>query len=242
VREQHVIGRVESISFKGAVVRFDGATLEKLRTSSDTVLALSGGIGGQVKIKVGRHWLLGNVAEIEAHAGFGDSNAVRATVDFLGEGEETLGGGLSHFRRGVTRFPRTGDSVVAVSHDDLAELFGANTLPHIEVGSVYPTPDIRASLYIDPLLGKHFAIVGSTGSGKSTATALILHKIIEKAPDAHVVVLDPHGEYGTAFRQQGIVFNVDNLALPYWLMSFEEHAEVFIQSEGVERELDAGDL
>jgi hypothetical protein len=240
VREQHVIGRVENISFKGAAVRFETRVVEGLRRSPDAVLALSGGIGGQVKIKVGRLWLFGNVGEIKNDGGSGKAPAdtVLASVDFLGEGEETPSGGLGQFRRGVSRFPRTGDPVVAVCHDDLAELFGTNTMPNIEIGSVYPTPDIRASLYIDPLLGKHFAILGSTGSGKSTATALILHRIIEKAPDAHVIVLDPHGEYGAAFRNQGVAFNVDNLALPYWLMSFEEHSEVFIQSEGVERELD----
>lgn len=238
MREQHVIGQIETISFKGAVVRFDGRTLETMRRNPDAVLALSGGVGGQVKIKVGRQWLLGNVGELEAKGAAETGGTVRASVDFLGEGDETPNGDLTNFRRGVTRFPRTGDSVVAVSHDDLVELFGANRLPTVEIGSVYPTPDIRASLYIDPLLGKHFAILGSTGSGKSTATALILHRIIEKAPDAHVVVLDPHGEYGTAFKNQGVIYNVDNLALPYWLMSFEEHCEVFIQSEGVERELD----
>ena len=240
MREQHVIGRVENISFKGAAVRFDSKIVEGLRRNTDAVLALSGGIGGQVKVKVGRFWLFGNVAEIVADGGKRGApvDTVLAQVDFLGEGEETAAGTLGQFRRGVSRFPRTGDPVVAVCYADLSELFGANTLPNIEIGSVYPTPDIRASLYIDPLLGKHFAILGSTGSGKSTATALILHRIIEKAPDAHVIVLDPHGEYGNAFRNQGVVFNVDNLALPYWLMSFEEHAEVFIQSEGVERELD----
>jgi hypothetical protein len=240
VREQHVIGRVESISFKGAVVRFEGAVIDALRRNPDAVLALSGAIGGQVKIKVGRQWLLGNVGEIEADDGTqaGLRNTVRAQVDFLGEGDETPAGTLADFRRGVTRFPRTGDPVVAVNYTDLVELFGATQRPSIEIGAVYPTPDIRASLYIDPLLGKHFAILGSTGSGKSTATALILHRIIEKAPDAHVVVLDPHGEYGTAFKNQGVIYNVENLALPYWLMSFEEHCEVFIQSEGVERELD----
>ena len=238
MREQHVIGQIETISFKGAVVRFDGRTLETMRRNPDAVLALSGGVGGQVKIKVGRQWLLGNVGELEAEGAAETGGTVRASVDFLGEGDETPAGGLTNFRRGVTRFPRTGDPVVAVSHDDLVELFGTQRLPTVEIGSVYPTPDIRAALYIDPLLSKHFAILGSTGSGKSTATALILHRIIEKAPDAHVIVLDPHGEYGTAFRNQGVIFNVDNLSLPYWLMSFEEHCEVFIQSEGVERELD----
>jgi MoxR-like ATPase len=43
------------------------------------------------------------------------------------------------------------------------------TARHIEIGNVYPTKDIRAALYIDAMLGKHFALLGSTGTGKSTA-------------------------------------------------------------------------
>src|SRR3546814_6852708 len=75
------------------------------------------------------------------------------------------------------------------------------------------------------MLGKHFALLGSTGTGKSTATALILHRICEMAPEGHVVMLDPHGEYSAAFKNDGEVFNVDNLAMPYWLMNFERSEE-----------------
>jgi hypothetical protein len=88
------------------------------------------------------------------------------------------------------------------------------------------------------LLSRHFALLGSTGCGKSSAAALLLHRIIDQAPYGHIVVIDPHGEYPRSFAERGLVFNVDNLALPYWLMNFEEHCEVFVTSEGVERELD----
>ena len=48
---------------------------------------------------------------------------------------------------------------------------------------------------VDDLLGKHFAILGTTGTGKSCTTALILRSILEKNPAAHIVLLDPHNEY-----------------------------------------------
>jgi len=88
------------------------------------------------------------------------------------------------------------------------------------------------------LLGKHFALLGSTGTGKSTAAALILHKICDLAPQGHIIMIDPHGEYGAAFKHNGKVFDVNNLNLPYWLMNFREHCEVFVQSRGDAKQMD----
>ena len=229
-----VIGRVSDVASGGAVVRLDAAVLERLRSDTDSALALAGAVGGQVKIRSGATWLLGTIQATRSDAG----GEVLAEIDLIGESEAAADGTLVDFRRGITGYPRSGDAVWAVGHDDLAALFGASNQPHIDVGTVYPTPDIRATLLIDQMLGKHFAVVGSTGSGKSTATALILHRIIEMAPHGHILVLDPHGEYASAFASNGSNFSVDNLDLPYWLMNFEEHCEVFITSDGVERELD----
>ncbi len=121
----------------------------------------------------------------------------------------------------------------------MRQMYAADDRAHVEIGTVYPTKDIRGALYVDAMLGKHFALLGSTGTGKSTATALILHKICDLAPEGHIVMIDPHGEYGAAFKGQGAIFDVDNLAMPYWLLNFEEHCEVFISSQGAERQMDS---
>ena len=89
------------------------------------------------------------------------------------------------------------------------------------------------------MLGKHFALLGSTGTGKSTAAALILHRICTLAPQGHVVMIDPHGEYGAAFGEAGALFDVSNIQMPYWLMNLEEHCEVFVTSAGATRQVDA---
>ncbi|MEO7635143.1 MAG: DUF87 domain-containing protein, partial [Sphingomicrobium sp.] len=157
----------------------------------------------------------------------------------LGEGSRDGSGRLSNFRRGVTRYPIPGCAVLPVSTEDLRSVFAASDEPHIEIGTVYPTEDIRGALYIDPMLSKHFAVLGSTGTGKSTAVALILHRISQLSPEGHIVMIDPHGEYSAAFKSCGEIFNVDNLQLPYWLMNFEEHCEVMLTTQGAERQRDA---
>ena len=99
-----------------------------------------------------------------------------------------------------------------VTTDDMRAVFAADDSPHIEIGTVYPTDDIRGTLYVDPMLSKHFAVLGSTGTGKSTSVALILHRISQLSPEGHIVMIDPHGEYSAAFKGCGELFNVDNLA------------------------------
>ena len=82
----------------------------------------------------------------------------------------------------MTRYPIPGSPVYPVSTDDMRAVFAASDEPHIEIGTVYPTDDIRGALYVDPMLSKHFAILGSTGTGKSTSVALILHRISNYSP------------------------------------------------------------
>jgi DNA helicase HerA-like ATPase len=121
---------------------------------------------------------------------------------------------------------------------DMRQMFAAENRAHIEIGNVYPTKDIRGALYVDAMLGKHFAVLGSTGTGKSTSVALILHRICELAPEGHIVMIDPHGEYSAAFKGTGEIFDVNNIALPYWLLNFEEHCEVLITTTGADKQRD----
>ncbi len=233
----HGIGAVSAIGGASSEVVFDTAALESLATSADPSVAGAGTVGSQIKLRAGSSWLIANVRALRLDE---RSGSVVAQVDFLGEGdEEKLTGKLYSFRRGVTRYPVPGTPVFPVSTADLKQIYAADDRAHIEVGNVYPTRDIRAALYIDSMLGKHFALLGSTGTGKSTAAALILHRICELAPQGHVVMIDPHGEYSAAFKSNGALYDVSNLAMPYWLMNFEEHCEVFLTTQGSDRQVDA---
>jgi hypothetical protein len=229
------IGHVFEIAGSGSQIRLDAAALAVLQSHADPSVAMSGQVGSQIKMIVGSAWLIANVRTLRSDD---DGNLV-AHVDFLGEGVKDSAGKLSNFRRGVTRYPIPGSDVLPVTTDDLRAIFAASDEPHIEIGTVYPTDDIRGALYVDPMLGKHFAVLGSTGTGKSTSVSLILHRISELSPEGHIVMIDPHGEYSAAFKGCGEIFNVDNLQLPYWLMNFEEHCEVFLTTQGADRQRDA---
>jgi len=230
------IGTVVEIAGSGSRVTMDAAQLHALLEHKDASVAMAGQVGSQVKMKVANSWLIANVRTLRAGD---DETSVIANVDFLGEGQNASGGRMVNFRRGVTRYPIPGSTIYPVTTEDMRAIFAADDSPHIEIGTVYPTDDIRGALYVDPMLGKHFAVLGSTGTGKSTSVSLILHRISELSPEGHIVMIDPHGEYSAAFKDCGELFNVDNLQLPYWLMNFEEHCEVFLTTDGAERQRDA---
>ena len=237
-QQYEAIGAVTEISGGGSRIRIDGRRLRELAADPDPSIALSGQVGSQVKLECGRKWLLANVRNLRVAGD--DHGVVEADIDFLGEGdEEESSGRLVNFKRGITSYPIPGNRVFPVTGGDLKQMFSADDRPHIEIGTVYPTKDVRGALYVDAMLGKHFALLGSTGTGKSTSAALIMHRICDMAPEGHIVMIDPHGEYSAAFKGYGELFNVDNLAMPYWLMNFEEHCEVILTSQGADKQRDA---
>jgi DNA helicase HerA-like ATPase len=232
------IGVVLEIAGAGSQIALDLERLRECSTDSDPSVALAGQVGGQVKIRVGGSWLLASVRSQKQDSKV--RGGVLAAVDFLGEGqEERLTGRIHNFRRGVTGYPIPGSLVYPATSTDLRQIYASDGRTSIQIGNVYPTRDIRAGLYVDALLGKHFALLGSTGTGKSTSAALILHRICEVAPEGHIIMIDPHGEYSAAFRNTGVILDVSNLQMPYWFMNFEEHCEVLITVSGDERQEDA---
>ncbi len=232
------IGIVLEIAGSSSFIALDLQRLNECAADADPSVALAGQVGSQIKIRVGNSWLLASVRTQKKDAR--NKEGIIAGIDFLGEGhEEKLTGRVHGFRRGVTRYPIPGSMVYPATSKDLRQIYASDGRSSIQIGTVYPTRDIRAGLYVDALLGKHFALLGSTGTGKSTSASLILHRICEAAPDGHIVMIDPHGEYGSAFKTNGLILDVSNLQMPYWLMNFEEHCEVFLTSQGNDRQVDA---
>ena len=220
------IGTVLDISGSSSRIVLDAAAIESLASQADPSLSGAGQVGGQIKVKVGSTWLVANIRTLSKHPD--TPGKVIGMIDFLGEGdEERLTGKIYNFRRGVTRYPFPDAPVFPASSDDMRQLYAADDRAHIEIGTVYPTSDIRGALYVDAMLGKHFALLGSTGTGKSTSAALILHRICELAPQGHIVMIDPHGEYSAAFKSNGAIYDVTNLA-----MLFEIHQPIGHERQG----------
>jgi len=228
------IGRIAAVTGSGAETRLDRSVLDMLARHDDPSVAMAGEIGSLLKMIVAGRCVIASIHDLGL-----DGGEIVARLSFLGEGAIDDTGKIALFRRGVTRYPLPGTPVHAVTGSDMNAIFSAGDTPHIEIGTVHPTCSTRAALLIDAMLGKHFALLGSTGTGKSTATALILHRICRMAPAGHIVMIDPHGEYEAAFAEVGASYGVTNLAMPYWLMNFEEHCEVLLTTSGAERQTDA---
>jgi uncharacterized protein len=239
------LGIITEVAGGRALCALDRSMLKNAQKSEDFSVQMAGQIGSYLKVHVNDSWVFASVKSVKLEDGgaFGladdASDTIMAELDFVGESVAVQSSGaLGLFRRGVTRYPSPGDALHTVSIEDLEEVFSAKNTPHITIGTIYPTNRVRAALFIDTLLSRHFALLGSTGTGKSTTAALLLHKIIEVAAFGHIIMLDPHGEYGKAFKGVGEVYDTSNMELPYWLMNLEEHVEIFIGKRSPETEVE----
>ena len=181
-------------------------------------------VGSMVRAQTSGREVMGSIAAVKMDA---METGHTLVVDLVGEVYETPEG--RRFARGVSHHPVPGAPVVAANQGDLQAIFAGSSQGRINVGTLYYDETQPAYVHIDDLLGKHFAILGSSGSGKSCTVALILSAILEHHHNSHVLMLDPHNEYATAFGDLAEVLNVDNLKLPFWLLDSDEAVRVLVR-------------
>lgn len=144
----------------------------------------------------------------------------------------------AQFDRGVGRYPTTGAEVHAIGSADVAKMFDRFQSKGFSVGTVATHPALKVCLDASNLFGRHFAILGQTGSGKSWTVAALVQRTVAVMPRAHIIILDLHGEYCWK-REDGarhyafdeaIVRHVDarELEIPYWLMTYAELCDLLI--------------
>jgi hypothetical protein len=143
-----------------------------------------------------------------------------------------------HFQRGLGQYPTTGAEVRAIGSAEIGEMFDEFRSKGFEVGTLTTHPSIKVSLHASNLFGRHLAILGQTGSGKSWTVASLVQKTVAALPKAHIIILDLHGEYCWK-REDGechyaftdaIVRHVDarELEMPYWLMTYAELCDLLV--------------
>src|SRR5256885_3555598 len=165
-----------------------------------------------------------------------DTYIASAGVDLLGE---ILGGERPKFQRGVTHYPTIGDTVDLISNQELRTVYAPTGSDQINVGTLQQDRSVIAYVDVEEMLSKHFAVLGSTGVGKSTGVSLLLNEILKSRPNLRVFLLDVHNENGRCFGDRSLVLNPRNLKLPFWLFNFEEIVDVlFAGRPGVPDELD----
>lgn len=200
--------------------------------------------GGLVKVRVGDSMVFGAISRMWLDDSRGSMPASQAMIEIemLGEMIGSTGNGSVRFQRGVSKYPKIGAAILEATSEDIARVYAASGAASVRIGSLHQDSRQTVHLLVDQLLGKHFAVLGTTGAGKSCSTALILHAVLETYPNGHVVILDPHNEYGTAFGSAAEIIEPSTLRLPYWLLNFEESAATFCSQDTVTREYEAAIL
>jgi DNA helicase HerA-like ATPase len=185
-------------------------------------------VGRFVKIHSGRAYLVGVITDLSvllSRESKDEGYCGTARMDLIGEIIEQTG--MMRFRRGITEYPTIGDKASVLTTGELRLVFDTAAAKTIKVGHLLQDSAIDVALDVDEMLSKHFAVLGTTGVGKSSALAVLLQQVLQTRPDVRILLLDVHNEYGRCFGERAFVVNPGNLKLPFWLFNFEEIVDVF---------------
>ena len=241
--ENLAIGKIIEIDGSHVIAELDPGLTELSRVYAGEAYPI-GQFGSIVRIHFGRrliYALVGRLrmkAEYEAERGLvpnasPDERIVEA--DLFGEGEWTsdaAGKPRLKFERGVATYPLPQQTVYLTPKSELRFIYGHGTGSVIRLGEHVGSGGAPCFADMNELLGKHTAVLGSTGSGKSGAVAAIIHSILERGKEEgyaswtpQIVILDPHNEYGKAFPEKDckrLSTDESTLSLPYWLLDLDE--------------------
>ena len=199
-----------------------------------------GQIGSFIRIPIGFINLFGIISQVGASAvpqsQIENQNLGNRwmTIQLIGEGPKN---GL--FQRGLSQYPTIGDEVHLVSEKELKNIYGQPDKPYfVKIGHVSNADSIPALVDVNKLVTRHSAVLGTTGSGKSTTVASIMNALsdVEKYPSSRIIMLDLHGEYGQALQDRAYIYKIDGdsksklkekkLYIPFWALNFDELCEV----------------
>jgi hypothetical protein len=224
-------GRV--ISVRGSLAR-----VGLLAVSHMGVSEVRATVGRFISIRCANSTIVAMITEVSCeNLPTSDNYIATASVDLLGE---ILGiPERPKFQRGVTNYPTIGDAVELITNQELRTVYAPSGSDQINIGTLQQDPSVIAFVDIEEMLSKHFAVLGSTGVGKSTGVSLLLNEILKSRPNLRIFLLDVHNEYGRCFGERSLVLNPRNLKLPFWLFNFEEIVDVLFGGRpGVPEELD----
>ncbi|WP_454062954.1 ATP-binding protein [Candidatus Nitrospira salsa] len=239
--ENLAIGKIIEVDGSHIIAELEPGLMELSRVYAGETYPI-GQFGSIVRVHFGRRLIYALVGrlrmktEYEAERGITpragtDERIVEA--DLFGEGEWTRdasGTANLEFERGIATYPLPQQTVYLTPKSELRFIYGHAKGAVIRLGEHVGAGGAPCYADMNELLGKHTAILGSTGSGKSGAVAAVIHSILQRGNEAghaawkpEVVILDPHNEYENAFLgHRRLSTDEGTLSLPYWLLDLEE--------------------
>ncbi len=245
--ENLAIGKIIEVDGSHVIAELDPGLTELSRVYAGETYPI-GQFGSIVRIHFGRrliYALVGRLrmkAEYESERGIASQASADERVveaDLFGEGEwsqDAAGTAKLDFERGVATYPLPQQTVYLTPKSELRYIYGHTKGAVIRLGEHVGSGGAPCYADMNELLGKHTAVLGATGAGKSCAVAAIIHSVLERGQEAgyanwkpRIVILDPHNEYGAAFPAHSRLSTDDGtLSLPYWLLSFQETVALLI--------------
>jgi len=228
------LGRVISVRGSQATVGILQPILEEDDKARVTV-------GKFFNIRAGQSLLIGVITEVSIQnmpLTRGHGYHAMAQLDLMGEIKPDEQG-AAHFRRGMRTYPAIGDPARLMTAEELRLVYRAAGRTTIDIGYLHQDSTVGAYVQVDDMLCKHFAVLGSTGVGKSSGVAVILQEVMKTRPELRIFLIDAHNEYGHCFNDKAEVLSPRNLKLPFWLFNFEEIVNVLFGGRaGVEQEVE----
>jgi hypothetical protein len=152
-----------------------------------------------------------------------------------------------NFDRGIHHFPTVGAELHMVSSWNLERIFSDFSEVFYKVGKLSSFESIDVYLDASNFFGRHAAILGQTGSGKSWTVTSLIQSALRYMPNAHIIIMDMHGEYGvrrtdalasSPFPSNKVrCMDALDLEMPYWLLTYSDLADLFINSDDIHASL-----
>jgi len=232
VNSQTLLGHVGAVSGPTVSVQLSNTLASGSAIIGGSLYSIAQ-VGSFVRIPLGFQDLFGVVTDVGATAAPVQDDAPSANwlrVQLVGESIGTS------FERGIGRHPNVNDEVHIVTEEDLARIYGSPGAGQVAIGRLSSAENVSVKVDITKIVTRHSAVLGSTGSGKSTTVTSLVRSIVAgdeggDYPSARILMLDIHGEYGEALSDVASVFRVGSkrgeheLYIPYWALEPRELLE-----------------
>ena len=226
------IGVVTDVTAELLTAKLYSKRREDVPNSTGHEHATTGRVGSYLLVKQGESRILAMVERSYQVADRQGQAAYLVRLTPLGEiGEE------GEFNRGVSHFPTSGAGLFEVSQDDLHAIFSRHSEVSYKIGRLTSFEDIDVYMDASAFFGRHTAILGQSGSGKSWTVASLIQSAMRSMPETHIILMDMHGEYSDK-DVDGVIsrspfdatrvrcLNAQDIEFPYWLLSYSELCEL----------------
>jgi len=238
-KKSDVLGHLVEINSDSFVAKL---TVGQESLKADRLIGLDvthiGQVGTYMMVKQSDSKLLCMVESMWTETNHSGQEFAKLRLTPLGEFHEK-----GRFGRGISHYPTTGAELHLASSWDLEKIFSDHSEVFFKVGKLSTLSAIDVHMDASSFFGRHAAILGQTGSGKSWAVTSLIQSALRYMPHAHIIIMDMHGEYGHKSQDAFVTspfplskvrcMNALDLEIPYWLLTYADLSDLLISPDDI---------